>query len=88
MLRIFDPSRECDHHDQLDDATVVFEITLGNVSRFLRDQGEPPLTPEERFDLTTVFWEDLDDYDLIGEVIDKYRAENAIDADRVTEEAV
>jgi hypothetical protein len=86
MLRIFEPSRQCDNRDQLDDTTVVFAITLGNVSRFLRDQGMPPLTPDERLDLTAIFWEDLDDYDLIGEVIDKYRAEN--EADRATEEAV
>jgi len=88
MLRIFDPSRECDHCDQLDDATVVFEITLGKVSQFLDDQGEPLLTPEERCDLTTVFWEELDDYDLIGEVIYKYRAVNNVAADRATKEAV
>jgi hypothetical protein len=88
MLRIFDPSRECDHCDQLDDATVVFEITLGMVSQFLDDQGELPLTPEERVDLTTAFWEELDNYDLIGEVIDKYRADNDVDADRATKAAV
>jgi hypothetical protein len=77
MLQIFDPSLECDQCDQLGDETVVFEITLGNVSRFLADQDEPPLTSEERSDLTFVFWEELDDYDLIGGVMDKLRADNA-----------
>ena len=76
MLRIFDPSRESDC-DQLNDGTVVFSITLGNVSQFLDDQGGPPLTPDKRFDLTDWVWTELDGYDLIGELIDKLRQGNA-----------
>jgi hypothetical protein len=73
MLQIFDPSRESDCCDQLNDETVVFSITLGNVSQFLDDHGEQPLTPDERFDLTDWVWTELDCYDLIGELIYKLR---------------
>lgn len=87
MLQIFDPSRESDCCDELNDEAVVFAITLGHVSRFLDDQGEPPLAPDERFDLTDSVWSELDGYDLIRDAIDKLREGNCIVADSAMQSA-
>jgi len=87
MLQIFDPSRESDCCEQLNDETVFFAITLGHVSRFLDDQGEPPLSPQERFDLTDCVWAELDGYDVIGYAIDILREGNCIGADSAMQNA-
>jgi hypothetical protein len=75
MLKIHDPNRD---DDELNDDEVVFSVTLGHISQFLEDQEWPPLTQDERDALTFMFWQEADDYGLIGDVIHKLREDNCI----------